>query len=380
MYKILIAPNSFKGSLTADEAAHAIEEGLNQSKLKFQSNKFPIGDGGDHTAFLLTNHLKGDFGHHLVFGAYGDLVDAGFGLINHGKTAIMEVAETSGFKTIQGEFRQVLQADTKGLGQLIDHVLSLGVSEIILCLGGSATIDGGIGMLTALGVRFLDAEHQVIDVYPGNFSQVLFIDDTELKQKISHCKFRVLCDVDNPLLGERGAAKVFGPQKGATENEVILLEAFLSRFNELTIDTLGKSLDQVKFGGAAGGLSAALSVYFNADLLEGAEHFCQITGFKQALSNVDLLITGEGSIDEQSLNGKAPFVVAKHAFAANIPVIGLAGNVPRVVSAALQQYFSMLLSIGNKPESLSAAIDHTYENLVRTSKQIGNILSVYNNE
>ncbi|MBB2147431.1 glycerate kinase family protein [Pedobacter gandavensis] len=380
MYKILIAPNSFKGSLTADQAANAIEQGLNQSKLKFQSNKFPIGDGGDHTAFLLTNHLKGDFSHHLVFGAYGDLVDARFGLINRGKTAIIEVAETSGFKTIQGTFRQVLHADTKGLGQLIDHVLSLGVSEIILCLGGSATIDGGLGMLTALGVRFLDAEHHVIDVYPGNFSQVVFIDITGLTEKISHCKFAVLCDVDNPLLGERGAAKVFGPQKGATEKEVILLEAFLSRFNELTMDTLGKSLDQVKFGGAAGGLSAALSVYLNADLLEGAEHFCQITDFKQALSNVDLLITGEGSIDEQTLNGKAPYVAAKHALAANIPVIGLTGNVPIVVPAELQRYFSMLLSIGSKPESLSAAIDHTYENLVRTSKQIGNILSVYNNE
>ncbi|WGQ10590.1 glycerate kinase [Pedobacter gandavensis] len=380
MYKILIAPNSFKGSLTADEAAHAIEQGLNQSKLKFQSSKFPIGDGGDHTSFLLTNHLKGEFGHHLVFGAYGDLVDARFGLINHGKTAVIEVAETSGFRTIQGEFRLVLQADTKGLGQLIDHVLSLGVSEIIICLGGSATIDGGIGMLTALGVRFLDAAHQIIDVYPGNFSQVAVIDVTGLKQKISHCKFTVLCDVDNPLLGECGAATVFGPQKGATEKEVLLLEAFLSRFNELTLATLGKSLAQVKFGGAAGGLSAALSVYFNADLLEGAEQFCQITGFKQALSNVDLLITGEGSIDEQSLNGKAPYVAVKHALAANIPVIGLAGNVPMVVAEELQRYFSMLLSIGNKPESLLEAIDHTYENLVRISKQIGNILSVYNNQ
>lgn len=380
MYRILIAPNSFKGSLTADEVANAIERGLNQSKLKFQSNKFPIGDGGDHTAFLLTNHLKGDFNHYLVFGAYEDLVDACFGLTNNGKTAIIEVAETSGFKTIQGETRRVLRADTKGLGQLIDHVLSLGVCEIILCLGGSATIDGGIGMLTALGVRFLDAAHHIVDVYPENFSQVSSIDASALKQKTNHCKFTVLCDVDNPLLGERGAAKVFGPQKGATEKEVILLEQFLSGFNELTIKTLGKSLDKVKFGGAAGGLSATLSVYLNADLLEGAEYFCKITGFKEALSNVDLLITGEGSIDYQSLNGKAPYVVAKYALGENIPVIGLAGNVPREVTADLQQHFTMLLSIGSKPESLLEAIDNTYENLVRTSKQIGNILSVYNNE
>jgi glycerate kinase len=378
MYKILIAPNSFKGSLTATAAADAIEQGLNESELQFQSKKFPIADGGDHTSFLLTNHLNGDFNHYLVFGAYGDLTDAFFGLANNGKTAIIEVAETSGFKTIQAETRHVLHADTRGLGQLIDHVLNLGVSEVILCLGGSATIDGGIGMLNALGVKFMDTDNNILDVYPENFSQVNAIDASALKQKIGRCKFTVLCDVDNPLLGEHGAARVFGPQKGATEKEVILLEQCLSRFNDLTVNALGKSLAKVKFGGAAGGLSATLSVYLNADLLEGAEHFCKITGFKEALSNIDLLITGEGSIDHQSLNGKAPYVVAKHALAENIPVIGLAGNVPRVVTPDLQQYFSMLLSIGSKPESLFEAIENTRENLVRTSKQIGNILSVYN--
>lgn len=380
MYNILIAPNSFKGSLTAIEAANAIEQGLQQSKLKFHSNKFPIGDGGDHTAFLLTKYLKGHLNHYTVFGAYGDIVDACFGLTNNKKTAIIEVAETSGFKTIKGEQRHVLRANTKGLGQLIDHVLSLGVTEIVVCLGGSATVDGGIGMLAALGVRFLDRASHIIDVCPESFTQVKSIDVSALAEKISRCKFTVLCDVDNPLLGEYGTAKVFAPQKGATAKEVNLLEEFLVIFNELTLKLMGKSLDQVNFGGAAGGLAATFSVYLNATLLKGAEHFCEITGLQEALSHVNLLITGEGSIDHQSLRGKATCVVAQFALTKNIPVIGLAGNIPEIIATELQEYFSMLLSIGNKPQSLEEAIENTYANLVRTSKQIGNLLSVYNNE
>lgn len=378
MYKIIIAPNSFKGSLAADEVALAIEQGLKQSQLIFQSEKFPIGDGGDHTASLLTDHLNGEFRCLPVLGAYGDLVEAGFGLVKGGRVAVLEVAETSGFKSIIGEANKPLKASTRGLGQLINHVLDLDVSEIILCLGGSATIDGGIGMLSELGVKFMDMhKNNILAVCPENFTQVAFIDASTLEQRIGKCEFTVLCDVTNPLLGENGAAKVFGPQKGASENEVVFLAEFLTRFNELTFSALGKSLDKVESGGAAGGLGATLGVYLNAQLLKGAEHFCKMTDFGTSLSKADLLITGEGSIDAQSLSGKAPFVVAKYALAKHIPVIGLAGAVPRVITNDLQQYFSMLLSIGNQPEPLGLAIKNTKANLIRTAKQIGNIITLY---
>jgi len=374
MFNILIAPNSFKNSLTANEVADAIALGFKESELEAVLQNFPIADGGDHTSFLITDYLKGKMNSLKVSGAYLQETDANYGLVNKGKTAVIEVAQTSGFKSIQGKLKSPINSSTKGLGEIIQYNIDDGIFDFIICLGGSATVDGGIGMLQALGMKFLDKNHTQFHALPSNFEKVQSIDLEQFNKTISKCSFTVLCDVENKLLGEEGAAKFFGPQKGADEADMKSLENFLIHFEKLTAEKLGKSLDKVVGGGAAGGLGAVFSVFMNAILKKGTNYFCELTGFESMLSKADLLITGEGSIDNQSMRGKAPIVVAKLARKYDIPVIGLAGSIPLKVSKDLQKYFTMLLAIGNSPNNLKNAIKNTKSNLIRTAKQIGFIL------
>lgn len=371
MKKILIAPNSFKGSLTAEEATEAIAEGLNQSLLKAKFIKFPIADGGDHTSFLMTKHLKGSMHKHEVKGAYLQKTEAHYGLLHDNKTAIIEVAETSGFKSIKGKLKSPLESSSWGLGELIAHNIAQGVRSFIICLGGSATVDGGLGMLQALGLACLDKSGKVFQASPQNYKDIVQLDLEKLNEKINGIKFTILCDVDNRLLGAQGAAAVFGPQKGASSADVVALEAFLSQLELLTKKTTGQSLNKVNGGGAAGGLGAAFNVFMKADMQKGAPYFCKLTEVETLIKQADWVITGEGSIDSQSLAGKAPVVLAGLTKKAGKPIIGLAGRIPRTIDKRLQDYFTTLLAIGNSPEELQQAIKHTSLNLQRTAKQIG---------
>ena len=187
MHNILIAPNSFKGSLSAMEVADTIMAGLKESRLDFNAALFPIGDGGDHTAHLMTAYLQGEMVGHWVEGAYGNLVEARYGLVKARNMAILEIAETSGFKTITGQEIKPLEATTRGLGQLILHVIEMGIGHIVICLGGTATIDGGIGMLAALGLRFLDGQDAPVEASPVDFDRVKRIDASGLHQLLGHC-------------------------------------------------------------------------------------------------------------------------------------------------------------------------------------------------
>ena len=371
MLNILISPNSFKGSMTAERVADAMEVGLNQSGIKASIHKFPIADGGDHTAHLITKHLKGKIQSSQVSGAYLQSTTAISGVVNNGRTVVIEVAETSGFKSIKGNLQSPLNSSTKGLGELINQGIQSGVTDFVICLGGSATVDGGIGMLQELGVRFLDASGEVFTALPSNFERVCKIEMSEFSKTIAGTSYTILCDVDNRLLGEDGAARVFGPQKGADHSDVEKLEEFLGHFNSLVQQTFGKDMNSVVGGAAAGGLGAAFDVFMKAKMVKGASFFCELTGFDAYLKKADLLITGEGSIDSQSLEGKAPVVVARMAKALNIPVIGLAGMVPVDITDELQSLFAMLIAIGNKPESLQDAISRGESNLIRSAKQIG---------
>lgn len=377
MFHILIAPNSFKNSLKADKVANAIEKGLKGSGIQAQISKFPIADGGDYSSFLICKQLNGEMKSMEVAGAYLRKTKASFGLIDSGKCAVIEVAETSGFKSIKGKLKSPLQSSSKGLGQLISAQIESGVKDFIICLGGSVTVDCGIGMLQALGLVFRDKKGNEIQPLPHNFDKVESMDTSEFKERISGCKFTVLCDVENKLMGSKGAARVFGPQKGASEEDIDKLEEFLKSFDRLTRKTVQKSLNSMKAGGAAGGLGAAFSVFFDAELKEGASYFCELTGFDAALDQAQLLITGEGSIDSQSLEGKAPIVVAAKAKAKQIPCIALAGKVPLKISKELQEHFLMLLPIGNQPEELEESLEHTEKNLVRTALQLGRMLGQF---
>jgi glycerate kinase len=385
--RVLIAPNAFKHAIDAAAAAAAIEEGLSNSRLNCHCERFPIGDGGDGTCDLIVQRRGGIRVPVAVHDALGRKLNASFGLIDDGATAVIEMADASGIRLLQSQELDPLRTTSYGTGELIGAALDKGVKKIIIGMGGSATVDGGSGILEALGIRFLDADGSVLSSagisagaaaisLPESLVDLASIDLSGLDSRVGSCEFVVLCDVDNFLLGPLGSAAVFGPQKGATPKTLPRLEAALTRFSEVTLQQTGMDMSQLRHGGTAGGAAAGLHAFLQAKLVSGIDYFLQITGFEQAVRSADIVITGEGSIDEQTLQGKGPYGVAVRAKAEGLPVIGLAGRIPMQKSAALGEYFDMLLPIGNEPADLSTALRFTAANLSRTAGEIGNLLAL----
>lgn len=376
---IVIAPNSFKNSLDAASCAQAIKDGLLQSSLKCTCICFPVGDGGDGTAALLIKKWKYNRVAAAVHDPLGRLIPASFGFIHKNKTAVIEMADASGIKLLKTEELNPLHTTSFGTGELIKKALNKGAKKIILCIGGSATVDGGCGILRALGFRFLDKHNKELKDIPNDLIHLSKIDNTNADKRIFDCELIILCDVNNYLLGENGAAKIFGPQKGANVNDVQKLEKALTQFKNVSLHQTGVDMNKIKHGGAAGGVAAGLHVWLNAKPVNGIEYFLDTTNFDDELKNADIVITGEGSIDMQTLQGKAPYGVAKRAKQKNIPVIALAGKVPSQKGSALNKLFEVLLSINNEPD-INQAILHTKNNLKRTAKAIGDLITVSKNE
>jgi len=372
---ILIAPNAFKNSLNAEDAAAAIRNGLMQSMLQCTCECFPIGDGGDGTGDLIISNRRGITVTNNVLDPLGRNISSSFGLIDDGKTAIIEMANASGLRLLALTELNPLIATSYGTGQQIKSAMDKGATKIIIGMGGSATVDGGIGILVALGIRFLNASGDALDGLPGSLAQLVSVDISKIDPRIFDCEVIVLCDVDNFLLGEQGAAAVFGPQKGASPDIVIKLNDSLKQLAAVTFQQTGKDITSLKYGGTAGGAAAGLFAYLNAKLVNGIDYFLQLTEFDKSLERADLVITGEGSIDQQTLQGKGPFGVAFKAKARGLPVIALAGKVPLVKNMKLQEYFDVLLAIGNQPADLETAMNSAQDNLIRTSWEIGNLLS-----
>jgi glycerate 2-kinase len=376
--KILIAPNAFKNSLDAAEAAEAIKKGLEESHLKCSLQCFPVGDGGDGTAELLIKHFKGKIISAEVHDPLGRKIISSFGLIDEGRTAVIEMANASGLRLLQPNELDPLHANSYGTGELMMEALNKGVNTIILCIGGSATVDGAVGLLQAVGFRFLNKNREALKNIPESLVELNSIDFSKVDERIHHCKITVLCDVENKLPGSEGAANVFGPQKGADADAIKKLESSLAKLRDVVFEQTGKDMDEMKHGGAAGGMAAGLAALLNVELVNGIDYFLSITGFDKALEKTDLVITGEGCIDIQTLQGKGPFGVAKKAKEKGIPVIGLAGKVPLETMASLNTYFDVLLSINHQPMEISSALLHTKDNLVRTARDTGNLLSLAN--
>lgn len=371
---ILIAPNAFKHSLDAETAAAAITEGLFLSPLDCTCECFPIGDGGDGTGDLIVKRCKGEFITTTVHDPLGKKISASFGLIDNGATAVIEMAAASGICLLSTAELNPLQASSVGTGELIKHALDLGVKKLIISMGGSATVDGGAGILQSLGVQFRGPKQPAH--LPENLRFLEEVDLSGLDPRISACEIMILCDVENTLLGASGAAAVFGPQKGASKEEVPLLEAGLKRFADIALKQIGKDAAGVIHGGTAGGAAAGLYAFLNAKLVNGIDYFLHLTGFDIALQKADLLITGEGSIDRQTLQGKGPFGVASRAKNKGIPVIGLAGKIPLVEDAELTKFFDVLMPIGNEPAELAEAFENTKDNLIRSGREIGSLLRI----
>jgi glycerate kinase len=373
---ILIAPNAFKNSLTAGAAALAIEKGLQQSNLNCTTECFPIADGGDGTAAIIIQQLRGKLVSMQGHDPLGRIITASFGLIEDGKTAVIEMADASGLRLLKTDELNPLRASSYGTGEMVKKALELGVNKILIAMGGSATVDGATGILSALGIKFLADDGEELNNLPESLTELKQIDHSGIDPRILSCEVIVLCDVDNMLLGDNGSAAVFGPQKGADADAVKKLDAALSKFNDVTLQQFGKNMATVKYGGTAGGAAASLYAHINAKLVNGIDYLLQLTKFDQSLQKSDLVITGEGSIDEQTLNGKGPFGVASRAKAKGIPVIGMAGKIPAASNEKLNEYFNVLMAIGNEPTDIDTALARTEENLIRAAKNIGDMLTI----
>jgi len=323
--KVVVAPNSFKGSLSASEAAAAIARGVRQALPDADIIEVPVADGGEGTVEALVSAHHGAYRTAEVEGPLGDPVAAPYGLIENGRTGVVELASASGLTLIAPESRDPRQTSTYGFGQLLEEVRSAGVRQIIAGIGGSATNDGGAGMAQALGYRLLDAAGNDLPRGGDALARLDRIDTAGFDPRWHGVKVKVASDVTNPLTGPLGASAVYGPQKGASPEAVRELDAALARLAAVIEKDLGKRVAGIPGAGAAGGAGAGLMAFLDATLVPGAPLVVDASGFDTKLAGADLVITGEGMADAQTAYGKAPGEVAKRAQEARIPVLLIAG-------------------------------------------------------
>ena len=335
--KILISPDKFKGSLSAVEVAEAIEQGIRRVIPGAEIIKFPLADGGDGTVSLLTRHFKGRFIQINVHGPLFNNIEAEYGFVESIKTAFIEMSSASGLSLLVEKHHNPLLTTTLGTGEMIADAVRKGAKRIILGIGGSATNDAGIGMACALGYRFFDINGKELDPLGENLQLIRSIDDSELLFKPSEINVLVACDVDNPLYGKKGAAYVYGPQKGATPEMVVKLDKGLKNFARIVMAKYGKDVNHMPGSGAAGGLGAGSVAFIDASLRPGIDLCMEITGFEKQLSSADLIITGEGKLDNQTFHGKVIDGVTRLAGKNNIPVLAICGDI-KVNSRELKKH------------------------------------------
>ncbi|MGE6260922.1 glycerate kinase [Heyndrickxia sporothermodurans] len=374
--KIVIAPDSFKESLTALEAAKAIEEGFSKILPEADCVKVPMADGGEGTVQSLVDATNGRMIEKVVTGPLGMPVQGFFGLLGDQKTAVIEMAAASGIHLVPKEKRNPLKTTSFGTGELILEALNYGVEKIIIGLGGSATNDGGAGMVQALGARLINSKGEEIEFGGGSLSHLKKIDRTKMDSRLSQVKFIVACDVDNPLLGEKGASAIFGPQKGATPDMVKTLDNNLAHFAKVIFNDLEKDVASIPGAGAAGGMGASILAFLPSELKRGIDIVIQTLQLERHLENADLVITGEGKIDGQTVYGKTPIGVAKLAKKNGIPVIGLAGLIADDTSEVIEEGIDALFSIVPGAVSIDEAIANAYQNLKLTSENIARLLKI----
>ena len=383
--KIVLAPNAFKESISAIEAARAMKRGLRRALPRAELIEMPVADGGDGTAEILRRAVGGTTRRYRVHGPLGGPVAAGLVRLKDRevKTAVIEMAQTSGLRLIPPRRRNPLRATTRGLGELIDIAIGSGVERIIIGLGGSGTIDGGAGMARAMGFKLLDGRGKAIPVGGGGLEHLERIIpppqwEPRARGGRSNVSIIAACDVTNRLLGRRGAAPVFGPQKGATPAMVRRLEAGLANLARRFRADLGIDVRNLTGGGAAGGLGAGLVAFLGAELKPGAQLVLETIGFRQALRRADWVITGEGRIDRQTLEDKAPSVVARTAGGAGVPTIALGGEVSLEGRSrggkSSESPFAACFSIAPGPISMEESREKTAELLERTCFELGGVL------
>jgi glycerate kinase len=354
--KIVVAPDSFKGSLTAVEVADAIGQGVREIFPEAEIVKIPMADGGEGTVQCLVNVTGGEILKEKVIGPLGGEVLAHYGILRDKKTAIIEMAEASGLTLVPENKRNPLITTTYGTGQLIKAALEQGCRKMVIGIGGSATNDGGAGMVQALGAKLLDKEEKEIGFGGRELKKIYRIDISYLDNRVSDTKVLIASDVSNPLCGPKGASRIYGPQKGATPEIIEELDKSLAHFTEVIKRDLNKDVKNVPGAGAAGGLGASLMAFLDAELRPGIEIMIEIVKLEQAIKDADLVITGEGKIDSQTIYGKVPIGVAKIAKKYNIPVIAVAAIIGDDAEIVRQYGISSLISVSGTPMRLDESL------------------------
>lgn len=373
--KILIAPDSFKGSMTAIQAAEAMAEGVREASPQSTPILMPAADGGEGTMAALVSATGGKTVEAIVEDPLGRKIAASYGVLGDQKTCVVELAEASGLTLLTEAERNPLLASTYGTGELITHALDAGYRKFIIGLGGSATNDAGIGMLQALGMKFLDIHG--VELGPGTvaLNGLSKIDLFGFDKRIMASRFLIASDVENPLIGPQGASAVFGPQKGATLEMVKELDKVLTNFADIVERFTGMALHDKKGAGAAGGAGGALQAFFLGEMRRGIDLVLEAMDFEERLIDADLVLTGEGKTDAQTLSGKAPFGIAEVANRHGKPVILISGMVDRLDKEQLMPYFTEIYGLVDDGISPEESIENAYSYVKKkTEKAIRSFL------
>lgn len=373
MKKIIIAPDSFKGTLSAMEICNVVNEEILKIFPHCQVKSVPIADGGEGTVDSFLMSVEGEKISTEVTGPYFEKIKAHYGLIDNGKTAIVEMAAAAGLPMVSGR-ENPLKTTTYGVGELILQAVNSGAQRIIIGLGGSCTNDGGCGLAAALGVKFLDKNNQSFIPVGETLGEITTIDTSQVDERLSTIEMSAMCDVTNPLYGPQGAAYIFGPQKGADEEMVKILDENLKKYGDLLEKVPGKEeVSTLPGAGAAGGLGAGLNALLNISLVSGIEMILESIHFDEMIEGSDMIITGEGQIDGQSLGGKAIFGISKYAKEKDIPLCVITGQaLDNQLEKAQELGISGIFTINRKALPFSESQYHSEDNLRYTIRNILN--------
>ncbi len=371
--KIIIAPDSFKDALSAYEVAEAMEQGIRMAAPEDETILFPLGDGGEGSSEIIAHHLHAVRKNVRVEDALGREVEAFYYIAEEGSTAVVEMAQASGLQKMPYNERDGMHASSYGTGQLLLDAIHNGAQRIILAIGGSATNDAGMGMASALGVRFYDENHRLLKGSGEELMQVAYYDKSGL-QLPPHITIDVLCDVENLLYGKKGAAYVYAAQKGVVEKDISLLDEGLRHFSSVVLQREKTNFSSVPGAGAAGGLGFGAMAFLGARLFKGIDLILSLTGFDNKIKGADFVFTGEGKIDEQTGQGKLIGGVVQHADAQNIPVIALCGALDLVPEKVNQLGLHAVFSIQSAPGTLQNALQRTPLDLRMTAYNIRRLL------
>ncbi|NLC65720.1 MAG: glycerate kinase [Clostridium sp.] len=375
MQKFIILPDSFKGTISSIGVANVMKSSIKSHFPEAEIISIPVADGGEGSVDAFLSALDGDRIDMVCSGPYFEKINTYYGLIDNGNTAVIEMASAAGLPLV-GDRKDPSKTTTYGTGEMIRDALGRGVKKIIIGLGGSSTNDAAAGCLSALGVKFLNKDNKVFIPTGENLNLIEGIDLSGLDKRIEKTDIEVMCDIDNPLYGENGAAYIFGPQKGADVAMVKFLDSNLKYFSKITEEYLHLDLKDLPGAGAAGGMGYGIASYLGGNLKMGIDIVLDTVDFDQNLKDTDMVFTGEGNLDSQSLSGKVVIGISRRCKKANVPVIAVVGGVSDDIESVYEEGVTSVFSINRRPESLDISKHNTKENLAFTMDNIIRILKL----